>query len=239
MCFEVNIQKVEANIYQCFCSNCSFFPHLLLSCPQEWLSGMGFVRQSLSASRECGIGLCVLGPLWTPPPATTGRNPCWNLMLCSHIAFYCVYVITHSAMIILVHVTWYTCAWVKFLGCGVCTCLVLLGDAKRYSKMGVKSGGLLPPAVYSDVHYSVSLFHILPILSDFKIFARQVGVNGISLCFHYVFSWLLMNISPYVMDIYLASSMKCLFISFAHGLFVPSWVYLFSYWHRSSLFWGY
>lgn len=130
-------------------------------------------------------------------------------------------------MIILVHVTWYTCAWVKFLGCGVCTCSVLLGDAKRYSKMGVKSSDLLPPAVYSDVHYSVSLFHILPILSDFKIFAHQVGVNGILLWFHYAFFWLLMNISLYVMGIYLASSMKCLFISFAHELFVPSWVYLF------------
>lgn len=59
------------------------------------------------------------------------------------------------------------------------------GDAKRYSKMGVKSGGLLPPAVYLDSHYSVSLFHILPILSDFEIFAHQVGVNGlivVSLC---------------------------------------------------------
>lgn len=33
-----------------------------------------------------------------------------------------------------------------------------------------------------------------------------------------------MNVSPYVMGVYLASSMKCLFITFAHGLFVPSWV---------------
>lgn len=53
--------------------------------------------------------------------------------------------------------------------------------------MGIKSGSLLPPAAYLDARYSVSLFHILPILSDLEIFAHQVGVNGISLWFHYAF----------------------------------------------------
>lgn len=36
-----------------------------------------------------------------------------------------------------------------------------------------------------------------------------------------------MNVSPYVTGVYLASSMKCLFLSFAHGVFVPFGVVCF------------
>lgn len=90
---------------------------------------------------------------------------------------------------------------VKLLHCGVYTCSIWLLACSYHQCPG------LPIFLYL---YAISYQYL--ILSDFKIFSHPVRVNGISLWFHYAFSWLLMSFSPYVMAVHLAPSIKCCFI---------------------------
>lgn len=104
--------KSEAHIYECLGSNWTiyfFLPWLLLSRPQERLSGITFVGQSFPASRECDICFLCSGTFASPPPPSNDRNPRWNLMLCRHVAFSCM-----TCMLKFIHTF---CLWMFGLLC--------------------------------------------------------------------------------------------------------------------------
>ena len=90
VCFEVNTQKVEANIHlsvfvQTVPSSLAFcFP------AHERLSGTGLVTQSFPASREYGVWSLCSGAFASLLTSSTDRNPHWILLLCSHTAFYSI-----------------------------------------------------------------------------------------------------------------------------------------------------